>query len=324
MPIIQKLDNDLASTDEYVVIPVEFVEPADLFKDLTNIFTGKGKKKATTPNFMVVPNGILVMNADPGELESIKSIIAEIDVDPAVSGAETRRTFVLKHVEPGEIITVIEALVGDADSRKKKGGKASNINFVEQGDKIWVTAPAKKMEEIANLIAELDVVDTEREIRSYEFPIGTNLIDFTNTLKDFFPDQAKVTAKRKARRGKASKARSPIGISGDDILFVPQPSARKLFVSAPVDQFPRIEETIELLRPDAEERPGMVVEFFSVEKTEPSMIFGFIEPIIEQRLEEMIANGEIPEPEDKKKSPMMISPDDAGGRNNLCRSEPAG
>ncbi len=313
LPDIQKLDNDLASTDEYVVIPVEFVDPADLFKDLTNIFTGKGRKKATTPNFTIVPGGILVMNADPGELESIKGIIAEIDVDPAVSGAETRRTFVLKHAEPGEIIAVIEALVGDAESRKKKPG-TSNIRFVEQGDKVWVTAPAKKMEEIAALIEELDVADTEREIRSYEFPIGTNIIEFSNTLKDFFPEQAKVTAKSKARRGKASKPRAGIGISGDEILFVPQPSARKLFVSAPVEQFPKIEQTIELLRPDTKERPGMVVEFFNVEKTEPSMIFGFVESIIEQRLEEMIANGEIPEPEDKKQSPMLISPDDAGGR----------
>jgi len=152
------------------------------------------------------------------------------------------------------------------------------------------------MEQVEALITELDSPASDNELRSYDFAAGTNVVELSQSLAQFFPTGSAAGMPR-PRRGAATTAHARgADATGqpEQILFVPQPATRKIIVSAPTDMFAQIEEVIELLRPDSVNTPGLAVEFIQLKNGDASIIAELVEPIVMLRYQELVAAGEIP------------------------------
>ncbi len=316
-PMIEKLDSEMKDEEGYEFVAIEHIDPAEVVKSLQGVYgKPRGSKKDSVPTFVAVPNGVLIVNANPDELLDMKNIIARVDVDPETAGGVTLEKFELAYADAADVVAVVDAVVNDPAAKGRKAQQ--KIRFVEKGSTIYAMAPAREMSRIASLISELDIPLADTEIRSYEFGPGVNVVEFAVTLQDFFPDTGRLSGTPQKQRTKPRTRKSPrrgaVAEADVEILFVPQPASRKLFVSAPVDLFEEIEQTIELLRPDVDDRPGMGYEFIPVHKADPDTIVQFIEPIMQQRYDELVAIGQVPEPTDKKKSPLLIVADSSADR----------
>jgi len=326
-PMISRLDREACGEPEHTILKVEHIASAEAISTLTSFFGGGGKGGPQPPTMLPVATGVMVVGATPTDLATMKMVLAEIDIDPLEAGLVERRTFELTHVEPADILPVLQALTDSqpAAPAPRRGAKApapvptsasAEVSFVEHGNRIWVSAPPPEMERIAGLIEELDVPESLRELRPYDFEVGTNVVELAETLRQLFPEAARVAATaqpaRRPRRTPATAAAA--GAAGDSILFIPQPAMRRIFVSAPVDMFPEIEQTIELVRPESGPQGKVVVKFYNMEKAEPQNVAEIIEPIVQLRINEMIAAGELPEPGKQVGSFLRMTPDGVSGR----------
>ncbi|MCB9850584.1 MAG: hypothetical protein H6817_07750, partial [Phycisphaerales bacterium] len=327
-PLIVRLDHEACGDPTPTILTVNEISIDDAIGQLAGLLGMQNKAGGDIPTMLASPQGIMVYGATANDLAVMKELLTKIDVDPEKTGLVERRTFDLVYVEPSEIIPVLQALTGtEAAAAPKRGnsrrGKDAapavaldsgvGVSFVEYGSRLWVTAPPREMERIAALVEELDVADTERELRPYDFEAGANVSELAETLRQLFPANSRVAKsadgdKRRARRRATATA------TGDDaILFIPQPAMRRLFVSAPVAIFPEIEETIDMIRPTID-RQGVVVKFFDITKSSPSDVAEIVQPIIEIRVDEMIEAGEIPDPGKARDSLLKFIPQPSTSR----------
>lgn len=327
-PMIARLDREACGGVEHVVLEVTHIDPAEAVGTLTTFF---GAKAPAGPTMLPVARGVMVMGATSAELDTMKQVLAEVDVDPVDAGLIERRTFELENVEAAEILPVLQALIGGGAGpapapRRGRGQPAAaatasaGVTFVESGNRLWVSAPPADMQRIADLVAELDVPEAQRDLRPYDFEPGVNVTELAETLRQLFPENARVAAaapaapaNRRGRRVARSAGAASGGADGDSILFIPQPAARRIFVSAPVDMFPEIEQTIELVRPESGPQGKVVVNFYPLEKADPQYAAELIEPIAQMRIAELIEAGELPAPA-KDGTLLRITPDPAAKR----------
>ncbi len=315
-PMIVKLDNELNVQTEYDILSLNYLEIADAINILQSKFDGT--QGGGTPSFLESPQGLMVFDATDTQLAMMKHILTAVDVDPIKSGAVVRRTFVLEFIEASEVIPILESMVSapgsaPAPATKKRRGKktatvsssSSSVQFVDFGNRLYVTAPPQKMKVIAELIEEFDSNEDETAIRSYDFEAGTNVVELSQTLAQFFPSNSRIVSSlspSKPTKGKrrGTKPVTKVASRGDaEIMFVPQATTRKIFISAPVVMFDEIEDAIELLRPEVE-GPSFTHEFISVDQCDPQVIVDIVEPIIQLRKLSYIRSGELPETSEKE------------------------
>ncbi|MEE9293473.1 MAG: secretin N-terminal domain-containing protein [Phycisphaerae bacterium] len=168
--------------------------------------------------------------------------------------------------------------------RKRAGAGKDAVTVALIDRTLVVGGPSKMLDEIAELIEQLDVPGAEsHETRVYTVPPGHKLDDFVGLLKEL------VTGHQTARKGKMG--RSP-GAGSGDTRIVSQTAARRVIISAPSEEFEEIEEHIALLL-EAEPAKKTVVKFITIKHSDPSSIAAIVEPMLQRRLKELIATGEI-------------------------------
>ncbi|GJM25387.1 MAG: hypothetical protein DHS20C16_18020 [Phycisphaerae bacterium] len=315
-PMIVKLDNELVVQSEYDVIPLIYLDASSAISMLETQFDAKQGPGA--PSFMESPQGLMVFDATDAQLAIMKHILKAVDLDPIKAGALIRRTFTLEYVTADEIIPLLQAMMEtssvSAPAPKAKGKRrskaapatsTSSVQFVDYGNRLYVTAPPQKMETIAQLIEEFDSNEDETAIRSYEFEPGTNVVELSQTLSQFFPNNSRIVSslspkKTAGKKRRGTKPVTKVASRGDaQIMFVPQAGTRKIFISAPVEMFDEIEEAIDLLRPDVD-GPSFAYEFIDVDQCDPAVIVDVVLPIIELRKKAYILSGELPESSEKE------------------------
>ncbi len=320
-PLIQDFDADARPVlPQWQSIKILHADPQEVVRALQK-FLGDA---AEQNQIRITTEGdeILVFDASPELFAQLEELVRRYDVpDDSV-----QRTFTLEHISPGEARGIIQTLVLDRAGRaaparrasKRKGrakpapaATAGDVRMAEFGDNLLVVAPPDIMEEIATLIEELDAPPDEREIRVYEFARGTDVVGLIEQLRPFFRGSSGGRAGR-AKGGKREAA------AAGDVMFVPQPSASKIVVSAPKSQLPAIEKMIAVLRPDPETAESVDVRFFELAHVEPEDVTGLMQNFLQLKYEEAIASGAIKGLDGGKgkgaKPTLLVEPDPRSGR----------
>lgn len=311
-PLIERIDAQASEAESHVVIPVIHRAPDEVIATITQLL-GLGPKRQG-PTFAVSVDAIIVSGASPVELDQIRALVTDIDQE----GAERdRRLFEIHHVAPTEIQAVIQS--GVVTGRKgvgrgKKGVTAAGraIQATVIGRTLVVSALPDELDEIAELIAQLDVEGADTNVlRVYPVPAGHDV-------------QAVITALNSlvigGPRGKKGLRKGGVANLMDDIRVVPQIASRKILVSAPLERFEEIEEAIEILIA-GEPLERIVIKFVPVHYADPAAIVAVVEPILQVRMQELTSMGEILVGSDgqkraggRKSSSIHMTPDVQGER----------
>ncbi|MFQ5491087.1 MAG: secretin N-terminal domain-containing protein, partial [Phycisphaerae bacterium] len=277
-------------------------DPTDVINTLIQVLGAGG---ATLPVMTAVKDAILVVDATPNQLERIEALVPELDIDPGLE----RKIFPIAHADPNDVRDVVLAMISANSPRPaprraappKRGrrkGKTpprritpaqptDDIRMVPVGKSLMVSAPADKMPEIQDLIAQVDVpADDERDIRVYPFADSIDVQDLADTL-------GKLYGGKSVRPGRKGARPTPVGSTG--VIFVAQPRAGKLLVSAPVDDFPKIEEKIQLLATESQDIE-IVYEFIPTLEGTADTVVSLIEPILRAKISNLRTIGVLPQP----------------------------
>ncbi len=298
--VIEQLEAVGEGDPLFIRVPVEHLDPGKAIDRLTWMML-PGGGKTLTMNLTPTDGAILVRNATESRLEEIRTLLEEIDQPIEI----VERKFEIRHRDPAEIIAAIEALIGgsaDAKSPRRrprpkdaKGGGVAlgavsmgtareDLTIVPFGNSLIIRTTPEKMEQVAELIAELDVEEAQTELKIYDdFPPGTDVSGIADVLSSVFsPSRATVPR----RKGGASPA------GGEGPQFIPQPGLGKLIVIAEPTMFAEIEDLMASLH----SAPGLTakeVTFFDVEFGDPQAIIEQITPLLDLHINELIAAGEL-------------------------------
>lgn len=310
LPRIQELDEDAGGKpDAPHTILVEKGDPADIIEKLGKLYADH----KTGPRMIPVDDTIWVFDASDRELAQLEQLTRELDIDPDEAADIQQRLFKLEHAAPATIREAINTLLSSSPQRARRttptkgkkpttrrpvssGNGADAIRIVDVGDDaLLIKTSAEKMAQIESLIAELDVeTDTPTEIRVYPFPPGVNVQQLAQDLGRFHGGTVSAAPRRTAKKkGQGSSPARRTSTGG--VLIVPQPAAHRLLVSAPVDQFEEIEETIQLLSVEAS-ASETVYEFIEVESGNAFDLEGIIKPMLQNKLSQLVADGTLSAP----------------------------
>jgi len=261
---------------------------------------------------MVPSNGsLLIMGANPQEIEQISAFLAEIDKPSQIE----KRTYTIRYAKPPEIKEIIESLVNDTqvpprsprtskrkgmlDSRSKSGASkvisvaggtsaSSELTIIEYGNKLIVRGTPAQHEEVAAIIDEFDVQDGQPELKVYEdFPPGADLEAITETLRSVLTG-----SKQPRRPGRRAKDAATGAVVPEGPQFIPQPAVGRLIVIAEPSLFPDIERLLDVLRVGSEE-PKIMVAVIPVQNADTKELVERIEPILELKVKNLIEAGKL-------------------------------
>ena len=231
---------------------------------------------------VTVAEGILVIGANEAQIEQMEALARYVDEE---TDDLERRIFELEYAEPEQVRQAILTMISGQPARAARATPAKgkrrarpapqaageDIRIVDVNGSLLVAAPPDKMEEIAELVAQLDV-DTEvaTELRVYPFPPSVDVQAVADGLTRLVGGTS-MTARRQPRR-KDGKGAQPA--SGDGpITVIPQPASHRLLVSAPPEDFPKIEETIQMLASESQTLET-VYDFIPVEGNNAEVLWG--------------------------------------------------
>jgi type II secretory pathway component GspD/PulD (secretin) len=308
-PRIQELDDDAKPRRlEEHRIEIAEAEPEGIIDNLTRVLRAAG---ADVPHMVVIADGILVLNASAGQIELIEAVVPEFDVNPDEAAGIQRRIFDIKYADPVQLRDVIMTMMSPAPRPSARRSARSRrartrrrppvvattsdyMRIVSVGKLLIVRARQDKMAAIAELISQVDVerVD-ETDIRVYPFPGGTNAQAAAQMLSRLIPGSTVSSGQRRGSRSRRSRRPRRETAS---IMLVPQASSHKVLVSAPIEEFERIEEAIGLL---SYEEPALdiVYELMEVEEGNAAELVELIRPFLRSALSQFINEGKIQLPD---------------------------
>ncbi|MCP4250464.1 MAG: hypothetical protein GY778_25760 [bacterium] len=334
LPRIQEMEEDARRPIEKHIVAVTDADPQTVIDTLNTIVGGE---TGDAVKMVAVPDGIMLVDATQHEIDEIKELIDVFNFDPE-AGFE-RKVFEIEHAEPSAVRDIVMTMMSSGPVRpqsriqpKRKGGRPSpratapsaapEIKIVEVGRSLMVYAPAEKMEEIGQLIAEVDVDTAVTDIRIYPFPAGVNVQDVANTLTTLYGGRSVRTQPK--RRGKTPTPARPTTVGR--VTIIAQPAAHSILVSAPIDEFDRIEETLQKIGTDVTQ-VDVIYDFIDVQHGSAATIAGLIDPILKNKLNQLMDTGEIPRPAGTgPKSPatqslLTLQPDPADDRLIIAAPE---
>ncbi len=253
--------------------------------------------EGSTITLVPTEGGILLFGATEAQIEDAKAVLAEFDRPSGL----LERIFVIRHVDAQELASLLEALVSDRPTGSKPaarpggkkgrdrqvrttGGSAdSNLQIVQLGDRLVVTATEVKMLRVIELIEEFDVAEETPELRVYEdFPRGADIDAIADTLSTTLDGPS--APGRRPKKGAAKTEGGP--------RFIPQSAAGKLVVIAKPSQFEKIEELLEVLRVGIEvEQPE--IAFIDLEHADAEEVVEKITPLLSIKVQTLIQEGSL-------------------------------
>ncbi|MCH7700427.1 MAG: hypothetical protein IID37_01950, partial [Planctomycetes bacterium] len=335
---IQEFDRQ--AIPDTTLIEITYITPEEALTTLQQLFPparaggGKGKKPGGSDDvqFALTVGGLIVANATPAQVDKMRDVVAQIDVDPLAGVTLTTRIFDIQHADPTEVRALVETLVtqassGKASSKGRRSRRGRNkksdgstlageapMRIAMVGNRMVISADADVMEEIEELIASVDLPDPENELRVYTFGSGTNVTSLSQELSNLFPDG---TPRRKRGGAKGQPAGASV------IRFIPQHVGRKLVVSAPPELFPEIEQAIEKLSPISDEVP-LEWRIFTLQYADASEVVALVDPILNAKMSELYETGELgdgtagkggnKQRRGRQDGKLTIMPDSTGGR----------
>ena len=287
VPIIEQLDRAVDdSRPPFVRLAVNNVAPQVAVDRLASLFVADPKAKAI--RYIPTDGGILVIGAEPDQIEDVKAFLVEMDRDVVIE----ERVFEIRHGDPSEIRQAIETLVGGVDkasARRPKGKSGAVSSFltgltiVELGNRLLVRATPGQMAEVARHIATMDIPGDEPILRVYTFERGVNVEVIADELATVMSNSPGKRVPKKGRvRGGASAGAQ----------FIPQPEVGRLIVIAREADFPRIEEIMEVLRVSIKVEPDMVA-LIELEYADPETLVELITPLLDIKVRALIDQGEL-------------------------------
>ena len=321
LPLLKRLDEEAAEPTPFARIELSHADPDELIGVLTPLVAGKPRRSGAQPKLIAATDAIIVTDATPAELAHVRALVGELD-QPA-DGRELR-LFEIEYADPTQLQAILQSGVigGGPQARRPRAKGAAPAGVAAPvitvlDETLVVSALPDDMEEIADLIAQLDVEGRDDTVlRVYSIPKGLDVDNVASLLESLVHESPTVARRRGAQPAAAA--------GGENVRIVSQTVSRRLFISAPVGLFAKIEETLSLLlEGDAPEE--FRVEFIDVQYNSAETIAALIEPILQNREKELIAIGEIAEdvdptnPKKRRRNPLAASvvtmtPDADGGR----------
>ena len=244
----------------------------------------------------------LVIIAPPSEFERIEELLQIVRVDyEAAAGELVRESFHILHADPETLVNAIQNLVGEQAGegggnakryQKKRRGKgkaaataikrSSDVMVFRMGQQLIVETTPEKMEEVRELVASLDVSETEQRVYE-DFPQGADIEGIAAHLTASFGGGGR-------GKGKAAQA------EGAAMRFIAQPAAERIIAIGPRTDYPEVEELLEVLKVDTTVEP-IEFQFVPVRHGDPEVIVELIEPLLDMKVAELEAAGALPETE---------------------------
>jgi type II secretory pathway component GspD/PulD (secretin) len=291
LPLIAQLDDQKIELESLTRVPVHHLDVDDAISEVSRLVDFQDVR------YIAAQDSMLIMGALDTELEQIRTILAEIDVEQDL----VQRTFELKYAEPAEMIRLIETLVEDKRSRppsrrrpRQKGEKGTpattisttfdDLTVVQMNSSLIVRTTPEKMEEIEALINEFDVEEKLTDTRIYDFPPGTNIESMATTMRSVFGGSKPSRTPRRRRKAAATPQSLP--------MFLPQPVSNRLVIIAEEPDFEEIEELLDILRVD-DERAKIETESIPVQYVDAEELVEQIEPLLQFKIRRLIEEGEL-------------------------------
>lgn len=292
VPIIEQLEQAVEPGPPFVRLAVEHADPEAVVTRLGLLLPDLDKRGGPV-RYAPTDGGILVIGADEVQLADIRAVLAEIDRPTQI----VTRTFDIRHRDPTEIKGVVETLMTGTPTGKSKrrrphpdakratpavGLMPSELTIIQIGYSLVVRTTSGRMEEVAALIAELDVEETARELKIYgDFPPQADIVSISEALSTEF-------AGRKPRRPR----KGPAPTASEGPRFFPQPSLGRIVVIADATMFVQIEQFLDTLRGEREIDPREIA-FINVEFADPGALVEQIAPLLNMKISELVATGKL-------------------------------
>jgi type II secretory pathway component GspD/PulD (secretin) len=247
--LIDKMDNrETPGEPEWLTFALEHADASEMVSQLSEMFDASGGSRrgrrgagpapggaqpgesginpldVNSPQFFATHTNMLIVKALPIDIPRIKPVIAWLDV--AMPPGTTGQIIAVSSGDATSIATALNSFYGSgaAGGAAKPAGASSSVKIVaESGSNVLlVTAPPTLMTEIKDKITQMD---------------KQGVADITpRTIQLTKGNASQIAQKLETAFGAAGrKNKNAIKITGDD-------NSRLLFVSAPEDVFPKIEE----------------------------------------------------------------------------------
>ncbi|MCH7595400.1 MAG: hypothetical protein IID35_02480, partial [Planctomycetes bacterium] len=305
LPLIKQLDQPTQEGELFTRLMVQNINAQTAIDNL-------GRMLTTIPSItsdvrlIATDEGILVIGATQPQIAKIKTFLAIVDKPSTIE----RRTFEILYADPAEIKSLIETFVAGKPAKPKsrrrskpEGGKGvagarattaveslldDEMKIVQLGSQLIVEASRARLDEVALLIKDFDVEQTETEMRVYDdFPRGADIERIADTISSVLSGTP--IAKRGGRRTKDAASG---GASSDAPRFIPQPASGRLVVIAQPRVFVEVEKLLDVLRHEPPSIP-YVVEFVEVKFLDPDDLIDLIEPILSIKVRGLLDSGEL-------------------------------
>lgn len=317
---IKQLDVPVTNERDFERLELANIPTAEAIDQLRSIVGEEGPQGAI--QYVASGRSILVFGATESDLRRMKTLLAEFDRPVEIE----QRTFVIKYADPAALISIIEKLVtGESSEPAQPRRRASRragapepapaasvvststgeLTIIPHGNLLIVRTSPNKMRQVADIIAEFDVLSDKPIMWVYDdFRPTADIMTITDTLESILGGSAP------ARRG-APKEEGKPGVAPP--RFIPQPSLHRLVVLASPEQFTEIEELLTVLRTSADvEIPE--VAFIDLVHAAADKLITDIEPILSLRIQRLVMSGELPEaPKDEPPAP-AVAPSTAKSR----------
>lgn len=212
-----------------------------VMQDLTGPLQGR---ISVTP--LIKPNALLLIGWGEAVVAA-KKLIQKLD--RPVSPTTQMRVFALKHAPVAEVSTTITQFLNG------RGGLAPDVNISTnpRTNSLIVNAAPRDMEEVAQLVARLDVAGSESVNRAKVVRLKNSLAaDVAQTITEA------ITAARGGTTGRRSAAVEMLLVQPDgkqlmmaglldNVTLTPDPRTNSIFISGPADSLPLVEQLIQQL-----------------------------------------------------------------------------
>lgn len=282
--MIAALDTTGEGVRKEHTIPLQNTSPSDVARSLQQVFTAsvQGKPGRTPPTIQdVVGSTQLIVLATDAELEQIKNLVQQIDVE----GTNDRRVWTVTMPELIPAKTVAETVKQLFGSTKEDGVKAE---YHEPTNTLLVRATEAEFERIkAQVIDQVSTTPTIGALQIYKIPLKHAVADeVAKTLQDFFDKKSGISSGgnnnlppwMRGPEPAAKQLENRVSITAEassNMLLVYCTAATKKLIDGIIEDIDadpstkNVMEMVALKYMSAEDMLGILTEYLKVSKRSP-------------------------------------------------------
>ena len=317
IPIIEELERQM-ETPGFRKIALHHVDPETAIARLGDMM-GAIQNASGTVRLVPSAGTILVINATEAQYDQMTSYMAEVD---RASNVEERTFEIVHRDPAEVKAALEALLLGNTSgvatgpgkAKGRRGGElkvpipppaagqpgqpnpvavpgaspsepptvTEELTIVQIASKLVVRTSPEMMKKVATIVAEFDVDDAKMDIRTYQFPPGTDVVFIAESLRSVVGD------------GGGHRPAKQTGAVTDAPKIIPQPASGKLIVIADPDLYDDIDLLVKLLQADVEADP-VEVTVIPVHHADPADLVDTIEPVLAMKVRDLVRSGDVVE-----------------------------